>query len=449
MKYFIFFTIFNLLICTQLIGQSNGIGNNNLHETKCLPENTRDWIKQKITENRKLLKLSSNLNLKNNTVDDLSFPLELADSIPGYNDFYGISGYIDHDNTDGILDYNCSQNTYDTHKGSDFFTFPFAWYLYENDLVHVISAAEGTIVFKQDGNPDTNCSPSGEWNAVYVQHNDGSTLWYGHLKSGSLTTKSIGDEVARGEYLGVVASSGYSGDAHLHIEYYDENGNLFDPFQGNCNSLNTNSLWETQLDYINPRINAVLTHSEQPDIECGPANEISSLANEFFLNDEVYVGVYLTDYVAGSVAVTNIYQPDASLFATFNTFSNQNSYEWFWNSREYTLSDPTQKGTWRIECTLENQTVEHTFELLDNTTNVTETELNKVTIHPNPTKNIVFIEGHKTDSEFTLLNSVGKVVKKGRIEENQIFLQELAIGLYYLVITDNKNNIHLKKVLKY
>jgi len=449
MKYFTCFTIFSFLICTQLIGQSNGIGNSNLHKAKCLSENTRDWVKQKIVENRKLLKLSPSPNLKNNTVDDLLFPLELADSIPGYNDFYAVSAYVDHDNTNGIRDYSCLQNTYNTHRGSDFFPFPFEWYLYENDLVHVISAFEGTVVFKQDGNVDTNCNPNGQWNAVYVQDDDGSTMWYGHLKSGSLTTKSIGDNVARGEYLGVVASSGFSDGPHLHIEYYDENDNLLDPFQGNCNSLNTNSLWKVQLDHANPKINAVLTHSEQPAIECGLTNEVSSFANEFFPNDKFYVGVYLTDYMAGSVAVTNIYAPDNSLIATFNTFNNQNSYEWFWNSREYTLPDSSQKGTWRIECTLENQTVEHTFELLDNVTNVMETDFNKVIIHPNPTKGLVFINGYKSNSGFRLLNSSGGVVKKGKIRENKISLSELATGLYYLVIIHDDNSLHLKKILKY
>jgi hypothetical protein len=65
---------------------------------------------------------------------------------------------------------------------------------------------------KFDGHPDRNCgnSSGASWNAIYVEHEDGSTAVYGHLKRYSLTEKRIGDAVVRGEHLGAVASSGSS-----------------------------------------------------------------------------------------------------------------------------------------------------------------------------------------------------------------------------------------------
>ena len=61
------------------------------------------------------------------------------------------------------------------------------------DQVYVVAAAPGVIVFKQDGNFDRNCGFTGDpWNAVYVQHADGSVAWYGHMKNGSLTPKAVG-----------------------------------------------------------------------------------------------------------------------------------------------------------------------------------------------------------------------------------------------------------------
>ena len=77
------------------------------------------------------------------------------------------------------------------------------------DWAQVVAAAPGTIVMKQDGFFDRECSLGArDWNAIYIQHSDGSVTWYGHLKAGSLTDKSAGDEVAAGEFLGIVGSSG-------------------------------------------------------------------------------------------------------------------------------------------------------------------------------------------------------------------------------------------------
>ncbi len=83
------------------------------------------------------------------------------------------------------------------NRGTDFFTCPFPWYRMDYDQVYVVAAAPGVIVFKQDGNFDRNCGFTGDpWNAVYVQHADGSVAWYGHMKNGSLTPKAVGDNVA-------------------------------------------------------------------------------------------------------------------------------------------------------------------------------------------------------------------------------------------------------------
>ena len=88
-----------------------------------------------------------------------------------------------------------------------------------SDAVRIVAAAPGTIVSKTDGNFDRNCAiGSGQWNAVYVRHADNSVAWYGHMKSGSLTTKAVGETVVTGEYLGIVGSSGSSTGPHLHFE---------------------------------------------------------------------------------------------------------------------------------------------------------------------------------------------------------------------------------------
>ncbi|HSK12613.1 MAG TPA: hypothetical protein VK907_05325, partial [Phnomibacter sp.] len=118
--------------------------------------------------------------------------------------FFGVSNYVDHDPEypNKVRDYMCGTRTYDlasgyNHRGLDIFALPFAQLGQLNNLVEIVAAAPGTIINKLDGNPDNNCSfcTNCMWNAVYIRHADGSIAWYGHLKSGSLTSKPVGSEV--------------------------------------------------------------------------------------------------------------------------------------------------------------------------------------------------------------------------------------------------------------
>ena len=104
----------------------------------CLSESDRAAIKQKLAQNITLLKEQGVIKENNpqNKGGDAIFiwPLEIDPELE-WNSYYGISGYVDQDAGDGILDYNCGFTTYNGHKGSDYFTWPFPWYLYENDFV--------------------------------------------------------------------------------------------------------------------------------------------------------------------------------------------------------------------------------------------------------------------------------------------------------------------------
>jgi len=435
-----------------LISQQTGFGNNSSNKSKCLSDEARIEIQNKIQENRKKLNLTVNSSLKSDMVDSLIFPLVVADSILGYAYFNGISNYVDQDMTAGIQDYNCLDNTYNGHQGTDFFTFPFPWYLYENDLVHVISASSGTIVYKQDGNFDRNCSivAAEEWNGIYVQHADGSTVWYGHFKSGSLTSKAIGDYVEKGEYLGVVGSSGASSDAHLHLEYYDKDDNLLDPYQGECNTLNSNSLWEKQLPHNNQRINAVLTHSTLPQLQCGPENEIAEFSNEFFLNDTIAVAVYITDYIKETIIETNIYAPDNSLVDNFTSFNNDNSFEWFWNYRGYIFTEDLLPGTWTIESKLNDQIVTHSFEYFGVPTNIVEQANNNIIVYPNPVTDNIFLQTSKSikGSEYSIINFLGETIQSGKLFENKIPVNNLDSGIYYLILLNERLELLPKKIIK-
>jgi murein DD-endopeptidase MepM/ murein hydrolase activator NlpD len=255
----------------------------------------------------------------------------LGNQNPSYLGYYGISNYIDQNTAfpNQVLDYNCGNRSYDlssgyNHRGTDIFSWPFAWHKMEYNEVEIIAAAPGTIITKFDGNPDKNCAfctSACNWNAVYVRHADGSVAWYGHLKSGTLTTKPVGATVSVGEYLGIMGSSGNSTGPHLHFEVW-ENENLtklVDPWAGACNALNGNtSWWAIQQPYRLSGLNAVMTHGAAPANSQCPAGERVNEKKSFKGGDTVFLGTYYRDQLIGQTVLHEIYLPNNTRYLFWN-----------------------------------------------------------------------------------------------------------------------------------
>jgi murein DD-endopeptidase MepM/ murein hydrolase activator NlpD len=301
------------------------------------------------------------------------WPLAFA---PGFTDYgyHGISNFVDQNPAfpNALLDYNCGNRTYDTaagynHSGTDIFLWPFAWKKVEAGEVHIVAAAPGTIVFKSDGNFDHNCAfNNGDWNAVYVQHADGSVAWYGHMKSGSTTPKLIGEAVALGEYLGVVGSSGSSTGPHLHFEVHSAGGSddldLIDPFAGPCNALNAATWWQSQRPYYDSAINAITTGSAPPVFPACPNVETSNATDTFQPGDPIVFTSFYRDQLESQTAQHTIYRPDGSVFDSWSHHSTLSFYPatwWYWSYDSFAPGGPT--GTWRYEIVFESTTYVHEF----------------------------------------------------------------------------------------
>lgn len=286
--------------------------------------------------------------------------------------YHGISNFVDHDPGAGsVLDWNCGGRSYDlasgyNHSGVDIFTWPFPWLRMQSSQVWVVAGAGGTIVLKSDGNYDQSCGfGGGNWNAVYVRHDDGSVAWYGHLKTGSLTFKTVGQSVSQGEYLGVVGSSGNSTSPHLHLEVYDSSGVLNDPFQGPCNALNADTWWAIPPSYYDPKVNHLATGFAAPDATppC-PTVESPNERNAFFFGEPIYFSSYYRDQVSSLTSQNRIYRPDGSLYSAFSDPSPPNHYAasyWYWYFSSFAPSGPA--GTWRYEISFNGQTHSHEFTL--------------------------------------------------------------------------------------
>ena len=302
------------------------------------------------------------------------WPLGLNNGLDDYG-YHGISNFVDQnaEYPNLILDYQCGGRSYDlssgyNHAGTDFFTWPFSWYKMDNDQVKVVAGAAGVIVYKSDGNFDRNCGfDNGDWNAVYVQHADGSVAWYGHLKNGSLTNKSVGATVAIGEYLGIVGSSGNSTGPHLHLEIYDSGGNLIDPYSGNCNSLNGESWWLDQRPYYDSGLNALRIQSEPAIFPACPQTETLNEKNQFCGGDVVYYTAYYRDQLPKQEAFYKVYRPNNSIYEqwtqTFDVFYSASW--WYWS---YALPANPPTGTWTFEIVYEGETYERFFDVIGTTT---------------------------------------------------------------------------------
>ena len=374
MKNFIFLLSFALCFAQKapLSNIEGGQVTFNADKINCYTPEEYLQIKTDIDNSIQALRASGQLlPSSNRSAVTLKWPVKQADGF-NYNDIWSISNYFDHDENapNSVEDYNCGTRTYDTdsgynHQGIDIYTWPFSYKMMDDDQAEIVAAAAGQIIDKRDGNYDRNCDFSnGGWNAVYVMHADGSIAWYGHMKSGSLTEKAVGETVAQGEYLGIIGSSGYSTGPHLHFEVYDGNGTLIDPYAGDCNTINANSWWETQKPYTNPNLNAVLTHSAAPEFPGCPNTEITNTAIKFSYNETIYLATYLRDQYVGSVMNLSVTAPNGSIIYNWDKNFNNNYYGsyWWWT---ISLGENELLGDYVFEAVYENDVVSTTFSLVD------------------------------------------------------------------------------------
>jgi murein DD-endopeptidase MepM/ murein hydrolase activator NlpD len=302
-------------------------------------------------------------------VTPLAWPIRAAAGVtdPGV---HGISNFVDLNPALGaLLDYSCGARTYDqpsgyNHAGIDIFTWPFGWQKMDRSEVEIVSAADGVIVAKFGGRPDRSCTFNGNtWNAVYVEHADGSIAWYGHMKNGSLTTLPVGAAVSTGDYLGVVGSSGNSTGPHLHFELRNAEGQITEPFAGACNTAVPASWWVDQRPYFDGAVNAARTHSAPPVFPtCPQTVEQTNEADAFAPGATVITAAYLRDVQPEQPIDLTFRRPDGSALYewTFNANVTQfwPAVYWYW---EIDLPADAPMGTWTWEVGFNGTSDTHAF----------------------------------------------------------------------------------------
>jgi murein DD-endopeptidase MepM/ murein hydrolase activator NlpD len=435
---------------------------------QCVTERQYSQIYEQLTVAEKRLKNEGKIPaaLRSSQIQ-LSFPLKQSAAY-SYPSFYGISNYVDHNVSvpDQISDYNCGARSYDlssgyNHQGIDYFLWPFDNLMQQRNQVEVVAAADGVILQKSDGNDDQNCSfcSNCQWNAVFLRHNDGSVTWYGHLKKNSLTTKAEGSTVSKGEYLGVVGSSGISSGPHLHFEVYKSSfynrANLIDPYGGPCNLLNgSNSWWDQQPSYYQPRITRIQTQSAATNFGSCPVPETTYEVNEVVQGQTVYFTTYYSDQQAGTTANWQITRSDNILFRNFTqNLSNTFNASWWWYS--FTIPSNAPLGIWNFQVTYQGKTVQYPFRVSAATSINSISGQKQVVAYPNPFKDQLWLNtmGTLTDCSISLYNANGSEVyrKEGAVIQGSPFLidqLDLSKGLYWLIVRNNGKVIFRKMIQK-
>lgn len=464
---FLFFLFCNYIsVIAQNFKSPDGSGEYVFNESKtpCLTDEQRVLVLAEIKNGILQLRNQNRLNFSefNRGSHPLFiWPVQKAAGVT-YNDVWGISGYVDHNAAfpNQLTDFNCGTKTYDTaagynHAGVDIFTWPFSWKMMDNDEVEIIAAAPGQIIAKGGSQFDRSCVFNNNvWNAVYVQHSDGSVALYGHMKQNSLTTKNVGDMVDTGEFLGIVGSSGNSTGPHLHFEVYSEieqggtgQDVLVDPYEGACNSLNVDSWWLDQKPYVNPNINAALTHDAEPNIpNCPTTTDITNESNQFEPNQVIYFGVYLRDQIAGAILNLEIIQPNDTVFEawSYNLPVSYNASYLYWSNNTFNIP-----GEWKWRVTYQGQIVTHTFNV--GSLSVGEEDFNATSIYPNPFKDRVSITSSSVIQKATVTDVLGKTIMALNTTSDgikEVNLESISNGMYFLMLEGDSNQKKTIKILK-
>ncbi|MBS1644081.1 MAG: peptidoglycan DD-metalloendopeptidase family protein [Bacteroidetes bacterium] len=379
------------------------------------------------------------------TKTSLNWPLRAAS---GFKDcgYYSISAYVDQDTTAGIKDYNCGTNTYNGHFGTDIFSYPFSFLKMDKNQVEVIAAAPGTIINKADGNFDKNCAGNSlQANFVAVQHTDGSIAFYFHMKSGSVTTKAIGQTVLAGEYLGIVGSSGNSTGPHLHFEVWSGSSvaTRIDPYAGSCNLLNGSTWWTAQAAYRNPSVIKAGVHKAPPIYPPCPATEISNEDTCFMPGANAVFAIFLRDETSGMTAKMQILDASSKPVSSWQTNStnNHNGSYWYW-----TRTLPSTKGRYTFEVSYNGTTCSKSFWIdcsLAPTGIEGMAEAQQIAVSPNPVHSFFTVSGSQLSGntcQVTLTNVLGQTVltDQPKLLNRSLFktypVTDLPAGMYYLSI---------------
>jgi murein DD-endopeptidase MepM/ murein hydrolase activator NlpD len=413
----------------------------------CFTPAQYEAMEQEIVKNRKTLHLE--VNVPNNAAPTLlQWPLEPSDKLTDCG-YYEISAYVDQNTASGsVLDWNCGARTYDGHRGVDIVPWPFIWNKMDSNLVKVIAAAPGTIIAKVDGNPDRVCDGVGGGsssnNYITIQHADGSTAVYAHMKTGAFTTKIVGQTVVTGEYLGIVGSAGQSTGVHLHFEIRSDGtfAKYVDPYYGPCNTATSASWWANQKPYEEPMVLKLSLHNSWPYMAVCP-NTVDTLyeVDKFISSPGSKASFYVctrdvAPYAPWSFQILDASNKILDSWTYANNATPRKVSTVGWNR---TL--PVTPGKYTFQSTFNGITCQKTF-TIETVTQLSEVDqYDNSYFYPNPTSGM--ISCNEPIQHIAIYNSLGQMINAPSTSSKSVSLEEFPDGIYFI-----KTNKSIFKIVK-
>jgi len=350
-----------------------------------------------------------------------SYPLQ---GTPGI-DFY-IVNYPDHDTAAGILDNSCGDKTYDGHQGTDFVLRSFKTM---DSGVYVRAVANGRVFITKDSLFDRNkhTNAGGFGNYIGINHNYQYYTYYAHLLKYSLLVQ-VGDSVVAGQNIARVACSGNCTDPHVHLEVWDNNSVLVDPFTGPCQLMP--SLWAAQPLYD--------TTLKVIDIGFTPyVPDLDTLRERYDVRDTFYAGIDDTvnfwiqaqGLRTGDSIRTDWYSPGGAYWFSYTTVQPYNGwYYYYWNY----IYTPDTIGTWTTKFYVNNVLVStRNFYIVAPTVvpHAGRAEQSFI-VSPNPCHDRIFIQG--AGQTVILTDMYGRRIAEYPAATNSLNVSGLPAGQYLL-----------------
>lgn len=250
-----------------------------------------------------------------------------------------VQNLFDHDTGPGTVDHHCGSLTYDGHTGTDI-RLPAL-----SDMsrgVTVLAAADGRVRGVRDGMEDISVRVLGKeailqreaGNSVLIDHGNGLLTLYAHMRKGSVAV-TPGEQVTKGQKLGLIGLSGNTEFPHLHFEVR-RGGKSIDPFTGvddsGCTTGTAGSLWDEDtrptLAYVPTGVlgGGFTGHApSQEEVlrgvdEIAAAPKANAPALVFWVN--------LFGMRAGDEETLTLYAPDGSVVATQTRSLDRDKAQW-------------------------------------------------------------------------------------------------------------------------
>lgn len=426
----------------------------------CIDPTQQDEIWKQINQNIDSLQLrsSSTAARGGNPHPQFIWPVQAK---AGFNDygFYTVQYLVDHNQNypNQLQDYNCGSRTYDgagfNHAGTDIILWPYAWRRMDEQVMEIVAAAPGVIISKFDGYFDRKCANNGQGvaNGVHIRHSDGSIAWYWHFKSGAITSKAIGDSVVAGEFLGTAGSSGSSDWPHVHFQVMDSLGNIIDPWDGSCNSMNPgSSWWQSQQAYTVPSVNRICTKTSAYEYYNCPNPEVTNERDTFYLGDTLAIWLYMRDLVNASTVQINLVNPSGGVPITFNWSSPWATSPTTYLAWYYIVDPWWVQGNWTFEAVYNGTTYSHPFYMTQSAVGLNDDpQKNDLVVYPNPSAGEIFLKGAALSGlrQGVLMNTYGEKLLTFSNEQStslRVDVSSLANGSYLLQLETEKGIVYRK-----